>query len=180
MEILQTGNKVLRKKAEKIPSENIVKKEIQGLIHKMKTVLRSSPIGIGLAAPQIGASKTVFIVSKYVLDPEALRETKDRLENKKKVEKAKNKEEYLVFINPKIVKISKKKALMQEGCLSVRGKFGWVKRATNLTIEAYDENGNKFIRGAGGLLAHVIQHEVDHLEGTLFTDKAEKIEKEKA
>jgi peptide deformylase len=78
----------------------------------------------------------------------------------------------LVFINPIIKKISKDRKLMEEGCLSVRPIFGKVSRATKATVEAYDEYGRKFIRGGGGLLAHVFQHEIDHLEGILFTDKA--------
>ena len=78
----------------------------------------------------------------------------------------------LVFINPKITKFSKKKKMMEEGCLSVRWIYGNVERSTNVTLEAYDENGEKVTRGAGGLLAHIFQHEVDHLNGILFIDKA--------
>ena len=76
----------------------------------------------------------------------------------------------LVFINPKITKASKKKAIVQEGCLSVRWIYGKTERATNVTIEAYDENGNKFSYGASSLIAHIFQHEMDHLDGVLFTD----------
>ena len=61
---------------------------------------------------------------------------------------------------------------MDEGCLSVRGKYGHVVRATNITVEALDESGKLFRRGAGGLLAQAFQHEIDPLDGTLFIDKA--------
>ena len=65
---------------------------------------------------------------------------------------------------------------MPEGCLSVRWLYGEVKRSTNATILAYDEKGEKFTRGAGGLLAQIFQHETDHLDGILFTDKARNLE----
>ena len=64
---------------------------------------------------------------------------------------------------------------MDEGCLSVRPLWGQVERSVNATVEAYDENGNKFTQGAGGLLAHIFQHETDHLNGVLFIDKARHI-----
>jgi len=81
----------------------------------------------------------------------------------------------LVFINPEIIKISKKKGSVPEGCLSVRWLYGEVKRSTNATIRAYDENGKIFTRGGGGLLAQIFQHEVDHLNGVLFIDKAKNL-----
>jgi peptide deformylase len=82
-----------------------------------------------------------------------------------------------VFINPQITKFSKEKKWMEgEGCLSVRWVYGKVERATKVTLRAYDEYGNVFERGASGLLAHIFQHEVDHLDGILFIDKAKDLE----
>ena len=78
----------------------------------------------------------------------------------------------LIFINPKITKVSKTKQLLEEGCLSVRYVYGKVSRPEKVTIEAYDEDGKKFSRGFSGLLAQIVQHENDHLNGILFTDKA--------
>ena len=83
----------------------------------------------------------------------------------------------LVFINPKIIKQSKKTAFLDEGCFSVRWWYGQVKRSKNITIEAYNKNGEKKVWGAGGLLAQVFQHEIDHLDGILFSDKAINLEK---
>ena len=88
----------------------------------------------------------------------------------------------LVFINPRITKTSKKKNLLVEGCLSVSdpsGKliYGQVERFEKLTVEAYDASARKFTRGASELFAQVIQHELDHLNGALFTDKAKEIKK---
>jgi peptide deformylase len=81
----------------------------------------------------------------------------------------------IVAINPRFTKLSKKTHVVGEGCLSVPEYYGVVKRHTNVTLEALDEYGKKFTRGAGGLLAQIMQHEYDHLDGILFTDRAEKV-----
>jgi len=75
-----------------------------------------------------------------------------------------------VYINPKLTKVSRAKSEKHEGCLSIRGKWGTVPRSEKATIQAYDERGRKFMRGASGFLAHVFQHEMDHLNGKLFID----------
>ncbi|MBI2039440.1 MAG: peptide deformylase [Candidatus Niyogibacteria bacterium] len=172
MTIIQQSNPLLHQKSEHIPIANIPQKATQNLIERMKRTLRAEPDGIGLAAPQIGVSKAVFIVSEHVLRPPEAKEETDEARKKQK-----ETERYLVFINPRIMKLSKKTKLMHEGCLSVRGVYGMVKRSTNVTVEAYDEYGKKFTRGAGGLLAHVIQHETDHVNGILFIDTALSVEK---
>lgn len=169
MAIIQIGNKILRKISEEIPPEKIKSRQTRELISKMSDVLRKEPQGVGLAAVQIGIPKAIFIVSEYVLKPSIF----NRNESEEELKKRKEKEKYAVFINPRVVKLSQKKGMLSEGCLSVAGRFGKVKRSTNVTVEAHDENGVKFKRGAGGLLAQVIQHETDHLNGILFTDKAE-------
>jgi peptide deformylase len=76
--------------------------------------------------------------------------------------------------------MSRKKTGKHEGCLSVRGLWGIVPRAEQASLTAYDEHGKKFTRGASGFLAHIFQHEMDHLEGTLYIDKATEIFDEKA
>lgn len=167
MNIIQIGNPILRKKSEEIPPEKITSKETKELIQKMSGALRRQPQGIGLSAIQIGAPKAVFLVSNYAFDPKSLNEK----ENEETIKEKKKKETYSIFINPRIIKLSKKQKILYEGCLSVTETFGKIKRRTNVTIEAYDENGVKFRRGAGGLLAQIIQHEMDHLSGALFTDK---------
>ena len=82
----------------------------------------------------------------------------------------------MTFINPELLKISKGKHWVEEGCLSVRYLYGKVERATKATIRAYGEDGKMFTRGGSGILAQIFQHEIDHLEGVLFTDKAKEIE----
>ena len=84
----------------------------------------------------------------------------------------------LVFINPKISKLSRDKDWMPEGCLSVRWLYGKTFRSKKATITAYDENGQKFTRGASGLLAQIFQHETDHLNGVLFIDHAKDVKEE--
>ena len=89
----------------------------------------------------------------------------------------------IIAINPRIIKISKRTHIVGEGCLSVPKLYGVVKRSTSVTLEALDENGKSFKQIAKGLLAQIIQHECDHLDGTLFIDRAEDawpVEKEQA
>ena len=157
--IIEKGNPILDTPSEAIPSDEIMSPKIQKLIHDMHETLDAIDDGVGLAAPQVGVPARLFIVSKKVLN--------------KNISNPKN----LVCINPKIIKFSKtKKWLEGEGCLSVRWFYGKVLRSTNVTLEYFDENGTKQTRGAGGLLAHIFQHECDHLEGELFIDKAKDIE----
>ncbi|MEK9174235.1 MAG: peptide deformylase, partial [Patescibacteria group bacterium] len=82
----------------------------------------------------------------------------------------------IVFINPVITKLWKKKELVSEGCLSVRWKYGLVKRATTATVRALNAEGNEFVMSGKGLLAQIFQHEVDHLNGVLFIDPAIDVE----
>ncbi|MCR4280831.1 MAG: peptide deformylase, partial [Candidatus Kaiserbacteria bacterium] len=84
-----------------------------------------------------------------------------------------------VYINPKLIKTSRGRKPKHEGCLSIRSKWGIVPRAEKATVRAYDENGAEFTRGASGFLAHIFQHELDHLEGILYTDKAKEMYDEK-
>jgi len=120
-------------------------------ITSMKKALAQEHDGVAIAAPQIGLNLRLFVVAENSYD-----------------EGTKHKP--LVFINPTILKKSKKTAIMQEGCLSVRWVYGKTKRSVACTIEAYDEGGKKFTYGGNGLLAHIFQHETDHLDGVLFID----------
>ncbi len=168
-EIVQNGNPVLRKKAAEVSLAEMGSPKIQALIAEMQAALESQDDGVALAAPQIGASVRLFIVSKAALAlPAVLKEpgkAKERLELKQR-------EGYFVFINPRLTKLSREKTLLEEGCLSVRPLYGKIKRSQKATITAYDENGKKCTRGASGLLAQIFQHETDHLDGILFIDKA--------
>jgi peptide deformylase len=135
----------------------------------MSNSLDSQYDGVAIAAPQIGYSYRIFLVSGNIFDKNFMRgkktETKEIIKN-------------LVFINPKITKLSKEKEWMPEGCLSVRPIYGKTYRSKKATVEAYDEMGVKITRGASGLLAQIFQHETDHLDGILFIDHAKELREE--
>ena len=164
--IVQKESSVLRKVSQTVKKEEIGSKNIKSAIRKMKEALHSQKDGVAIAAPQIGILLRIFVVSKNIFDDERLRELSN-------IKSGIGKD--LVCINPEITKISKKKIWLPEGCLSVRWLYGEVRRADKATISAYDESGKKFTRGASGLLAQIFQHETDHLDGILFTDKAKNL-----
>lgn len=158
-------NSVLRDKAKDVPLSEISGVHIQTLITEMKALLAKEEYGVALAAPQVGESVRLFIVSGAALarGKRGAKEEKDSAEPDQ------------VYINPVLLKISKESSLKHEGCLSIRGKWGQVPRAEKATVRAYDEKGQEFTRGASGFLAHIFQHELDHLDGVLYTDKAEEL-----
>lgn len=164
-EILQKEEKVLRQKAKPVPVEEITTARIQDILKRMNEALANEYDGVGLAAPQIGESLRIFIISDLIFKGKEGKELRDE----------KTKKENLVFINPELVKVSKETKMLEEGCLSVRPLYGKVKRSTKATVRAYNEKGELFERGGSGLLAQIFQHEVDHLNGTLFIDKAKDI-----
>lgn len=160
-QIVQIGNDVLRATAEPVADSLFGTPELFDIIKHMKEALDSQDDGAALAAPQIGVSLRIFIISERVFGPG----NKDYG----------SQDPHFIFINPYISKRSKKGKVMDEGCLSVRGKYGTVRRAVGATVTAQDEHGRTFTRGAGGLLAQVFQHETDHLDGVLFIDHAEEV-----
>ena len=168
--VVQTGDKVLRETAKEIGLTEIKSAKIKKILAQMTKALSVAKDGVALAAPQIGVPLRVFIVLKEYTENKTAQELKE-------IKEKKVKPEIVVFINPKITKISKKKQTVREGCLSVVGMFGAITRAEKVTVEAYNENGEKFTRGASGLLAQIFQHEMDHLNGILFTDTATNLEK---
>lgn len=167
--IVQNEDKVLRKISKEVPVSDIGKTKIKKILNDMNMALDSQYDGVAIAAPQIGISLRIFIVSSKIFDENFIR---GELTNNHNIAKKPN----LVFINPVFTKISKDKKLMTEGCLSVRPLYGKVRRATRATVEAYNEFGKKFTREGSGLLAHIFQHEIDHLDGILFTDKAKNLQ----
>lgn len=166
--ILQKDEPVLRRKAKEVALAEIGSPRIKKVLKEMQSALLTQDDGVALAAPQIGVSLRIFTVSKAALTfPAELHKRKEV--NTAELKKAAG---YLVCINPVLTKLSRDKAILDEGCLSVRSLYGKIKRAKKATVRAYDEHGRKFTRGASGLLAQIFQHECDHLDGVLFTDKA--------
>ncbi len=182
-------NSTLRAKAREIPAAAIKSKQVQDLITDMKKLLAKEEYGVALAAPQVGESLRLFIVSGRALSrgsrnaPDETNGLEARLPAEALAESGSSKLEAVfpdqVYINPELVKISRAKKEKHEGCLSIRGKWGTVPRAEKATVRAYDEHGRRFTRGASGFLAHVFQHEMDHLAGILYTDKATHLYDEK-
>ena len=147
LEILQTGNPILREKC--VPVGNVDLNLIK-LLDDMKETLKDAQ-GAGLAAPQVGKNIRVFIV-----------DTEDG---------------YYEFIHPKILGVSGSQYGV-EGCLSVKGKWGDVKRPKKVTIEATDRYGQRFKVVARDFFARAVCHENDHLDGILYTDKANNLRDE--
>ncbi|MCX6713447.1 MAG: peptide deformylase [Candidatus Vogelbacteria bacterium] len=153
--ITQLGNPLLRTKAQTVKKFDApeIKKTVKNLVETMRQANL-----VGICAPQIGISFRIFVSeirpTKYRKDPGEL----DGLQ---------------VYINPVIVKSSKKTTVDYEGCGSVgrAAVFGQVKRPESVTVRAFNDKGEEFERTVTGLLARVIQHEVDHLNGVVFTDK---------
>ncbi len=179
--ILQRDEPVLRQIAETVSIDDIKSAKIQTIIKEMVDSLESQDDGVAIAAPQIGYSLRIFVVSNKVetimreekeIEMEIAPEIKVLKEPVENSDSAK----HLVFINPIIKKISKDRRKVEEGCLSVRYLYGKVSRANKVKVEAYDENGKKFERGGTGLMAQIFQHETDHLDGVLFIDKATDLE----
>ena len=166
--ILQKESPVLRKKAAEVPRSEIGGAKMRKVLKDMSEALFSQDDGVALAAPQIGVSLRVFIVSRAALTlPSELKERREL--NTRELKRSAG---YTVFANPVIIKLSRDKAVLDEGCLSVRPLYGKIKRSKKATVKAYDEHGKLFERGASGLLAQIFQHECDHLDGVLFIDKA--------
>lgn len=172
---MQKENKVLRHISKEVPLSSIKSRKVETIIRRMVKALNSQEDGVAIAAPQIGENLRIFVVSKKLFEimeeeKAARKSKKEKLEELQKEEK---KFEDKVFINPEILKVSKKKMKIDEGCLSVRWLYGKVERAEKTLVRAYDENGKSFTMGGSGLLSQAFQHEIDHLDGILFTDKAE-------
>ena len=167
-------NPALRKVAVLIPVSDIKGKRIQGLIKEMKVLLEKEEYGVALAAPQVGEAVRLFIVSGRAL----ARGARNAPDETNKQADASELLPDQVYINPELTKVSRAKKEKHEGCLSVRGFWGTVPRAEKATIRAYDEHAKRFTRGAANFLAHIFQHEMDHLEGVLYTDKATAVYKE--
>ena len=165
--ILQRDEKVLRRVATEIKVADIKTAKIKNILKEMSVALRSQDDGVAIAAPQIGYSLRIFLVSGEIFRPEFPKKSPGGPKVKD-----------LVFINPKISKLSREKNWVPEGCLSVRWLYGSTFRSKKATVTAYDENGKRFTRGASGLLAQIFQHETDHLEGILFIDHAKDIKEE--
>ncbi|MCJ7567934.1 MAG: peptide deformylase [Anaerolineales bacterium] len=156
-EIVTPPNQTLRKRAQKV---HRITPEIDQLIDDLIETMRVAP-GVGLAAPQIDVGMRVIIV-EYAEDSE----DPDAPEKPAKL--------YAV-INPEITRTSKERVLGNEACLSLPGYFGEVERYERVTVKGLNRHGQDFKLRAKGWLARIFQHEIDHIEGILYIDRATQI-----
>jgi len=168
--IVQKNDPVLREVSSPIALAKIKSPEIKSIIADMKKAMEPQTDAVAIAAVQIGKPIRLFVISKraFSISSGDVETPKGLVEKPAKGD--------MVFINSRITKTSKAKEYLEEGCLSVRYVYGKVNRSEKATIEAYDENGKKFTRGFSGLLAQIVQHETDHLDGTIFIDKAKNLQ----
>ena len=152
MRITKLGEEILRQKAEPVKPEEI-NDELRSFLNEMFEAMIEAD-GVGLAGPQAGISKRLFVV---IADDDVRR----------------------VFINPQIISTSEEMVDFEEGCLSVPQVYESISRPKKVTVQAFNENGRPFTLEADGLLARVIQHEYDHLDGILFIDCGDKAFAEK-
>ena len=155
--VITAPNPILTKKTQKVRDiNNDVKKIAKDLLDTVRVA--KDPEGAGLSATQIGISKRMCVVRNFFEDP--LNPDEVRSDD-------------IVLINPKIIQYSEEKNVDWEGCLSVPDAYGLVERAEKIKITAKDIDGNIIKIKAEGFFARTIQHEVDHLDGILFTSKIE-------
>lgn len=145
LDVTKLGEEILRQKAEPVAEVN---DEIRQLCEDMfETMIEAD--GVGLAAPQIGKSLRMFVL---IADDDVRR----------------------VFINPQIIKTSEEVSEYDEGCLSIPQVYETITRPVAVTVQALNEKGRPFTLEADGLLARIIQHEYDHLDGILYIDRGDK------
>lgn len=161
--IVQAGAPVLRSRAGEVPAAKIATPEFQELVKTMVATMRAAP-GVGLAAPQIGVPWRVIVLE----DREELLKSLSADERK---ERERSSFEARVFVNPVLRLLGDDHATFFEGCLSVKGFVALVERSREVEVTGLDEHGTPQTWRVSGWPARILQHEVDHLEGTLYVDR---------
>jgi peptide deformylase len=149
MPIIKMDNPVLHRKAKKVRK---IDSSIQKLIDDMVDTMHNIE-GVGLAAPQVGVPLQVVVIQMP------------------------DEEDVITLINPEVVKISEETEMMTEGCLSLPGYNADVKRSTSITVKARDLEGKPIRIKGEGLMAQALQHEIDHINGIVFVDHLESMDK---
>ncbi|HEV7966986.1 MAG TPA: peptide deformylase [Candidatus Acidoferrales bacterium] len=163
LEIVQAGNPILRQRARPLSLAEIASREIQKLIDSMRTCMHEAP-GVGLAAPQLGFPLQLAVIE-------------DREEYHKDVsealllERERRPVPFHAIINPAIEEMGEERAEFFEGCLSVSGYSALVARARAVRVTCLDDRGQRHVIEASGWYARILQHEIDHLNGTLYIDR---------
>jgi len=163
LEIVQAGNPVLRQRARPLNVAEIRSREIQELIKSMRKCMHEAP-GVGLAAPQLGLALQLAVIE-------------DREDYHKDVSEALLQERerrpvpFHAIINPAVEEMGNETAEFFEGCLSLSGFSALVPRARSVRVTCLDERGHHKVIEASGWYARILQHEIDHLNGTLYIDR---------
>ena len=165
LKIVQTGDPILRRVSRPLTPQEIKSSSIQQLIESMRETMSDAP-GVGLAAPQISESLQLAVIedrTEYIKDVSA-----DQLE-----ERQRDVIDFHVIINPKLSFVGDATAEFFEGCLSIDGFGALVRRALNVRVECLNEKAEPITIDAQGWYARILQHEIDHLNGTLYIDRME-------
>lgn len=163
LKICQAGAPVLRQEARQLAHEEIKSPAIQQLIELMRETMRDAP-GVGLAAPQVGEVVQIAVI-------EDIDEYQKMLPANILAERGRTTVPFHVIINPVIKLDESSSATFFEGCLSVNGYVALVPRATSVKVECLNERGEALVIEAQGWYARILQHEIDHLHGTLYVDR---------
>jgi peptide deformylase len=163
LDIVQAGEPVLRQLARRLDAAELATPRIQTLIESMRETMRAAP-GVGLAAPQVGESLQLVVIE----DPARLQEG---LSAQQLAERERKPIDFHVLVNPRLHVESEERAMFFEGCLSVKDFVMIVPRARRVRVEALDEHGTPVVKVASGWYARILQHEIDHLNGTLCIDR---------
>jgi peptide deformylase len=161
--IVQVGDPVLRERAKDVPPELLGTPELGALLEKMVAAMRAAP-GVGLAAPQLGVPWRVLVLEDRA-------ELQASLTAQELAERGRVPVPLRVFINPTLTPVGEAKATFFEGCLSVAGFAGVVTRWREVEVSGLDEKGQPQTWRVSGWPARILQHEVDHLDGTLYIDR---------
>jgi len=165
LKIVQAGEPVLRAQARQLTREEITADKIQRLIRDMRETMRDAP-GVGLAAPQVGVTIQLAVI-------EDREELLTSLPPQELAEKERQAVPFHVIINPEITLLGDDRADFHEGCLSLSGFSAVVPRARRVRVAYLNENGEPQSVEASGWYARILQHEIDHLRGTLYIDRME-------
>ncbi len=165
LKLLQVGEQVLRQTARELSVDEIRSDDIQRLIKYMHETLRDAP-GVGLAAPQVGESIQLAIV-------EDLPEYSRNLTQEQVAERERRPVPFHVIVNPVISSVGSADVEFFEGCLSLYGQTALVPRFRSVRVDCLNEHGQPQTIQASGWYARILQHEIDHLHGTLYLDRME-------
>jgi peptide deformylase len=163
LKIVTAGEPVLRAAARELSVDEILSPDVQRLIEMMRETVRDAP-GVGLAAPQVGEGLRLAVIEDKVEYHKAMTEAELKERGRKPVP-------FHVLVNPVMQLVEAETARFFEGCLSVPGFGATVPRAQQVRVRCLDHHGEERLIAASGWYARILQHEIDHLAGTLYIDR---------